>query len=58
MVKTLKKSIYNKKKLIGATLLVRKYGSRRGSESIILNIPKKDFGCYKYSLSDNPFGIS
>ena len=26
--------------------------------SIILNIPKEKFGCYKQSLSENPFGIS
>jgi len=25
--------------------------------SIILNIPKKEFKCYKKSLSKNPFGI-
>jgi len=26
--------------------------------SIVFNIPKEDFRCYKQSLSKNPFGIS
>ena len=26
--------------------------------SIVFNIPKEEFRCYKQSLSENPFGIS
>ena len=26
--------------------------------SVVLNIPKENFKCYKKSLSENPFGIS
>ena len=50
---------YYGKNLIKQAVLNIKYLDKKTLNylSIILNIPKEDFKCYKYSLSDNPFGI-
>jgi len=45
--------------LIKTTVLDIKYFDKKTLNylSIIFNIPKEEFRCYKHSLSGNPFGI-
>lgn len=42
------------------TLLEIKYFDKKTLNylSIVFNVPKEEFRCYKQSLSENPFGIS
>ena len=51
---------YYGKEVIKNTVLDIKYFDRKTLNylSIILNVPKENFKCYKKSLSESPFGIS
>ena len=50
---------YYGKNNVKKSILKIKYLDRKTLNylSVILNIPKEDFICYKKSLSENPFGI-
>jgi len=51
---------YYGKNVIKDTVLSIKYFDKKTLNylSIILNVPKEEFRCYKRSLSESPFGIS
>jgi len=51
---------YYGKNIVKNTILDIKYFDKKTLNylSIVFNIPKEEFKCYKYSLSKNPFGIS
>ena len=50
---------YYGKTLIKDTIINIKYCDKKTLNylSIVLNIPKEQFKCYKQTLSENPFGI-
>jgi len=50
---------YYGKNIIKNTILDIKYFDKKTLNylSIVFNIPKEEFRCYKQSLSENPFGI-